>query len=99
MKDNALRVNPYDNVVIAIQHIGKGDAVTIGSETLFNTVQDIEPSHKIAVIAIKSGERVIRYGEPILEAMVDIPKGGWVHVHNAQPIIIPQQNERKGDRR
>jgi len=96
MKDNALRVNPCDNVAIAIKHIEKGDPVTVGGEILFSAVQDIEPSHKIALVAIKSGERVVRYGEPILQAMIDIPKGGWVHVHNAQPIVISQPDERGG---
>jgi len=96
MKDTALRVNPYDNVAIAIQYIEKGGLVIVGGEILFNAVQDIEPSHKIALIAIKSGEQVVRYGEPILQAMIDIPKGGWVHVHNAQPIVISQPDEREG---
>jgi len=92
MKDNTLKINPADNVAIAIEQIKKGGPIIINGERLFNAVNDIEPSHKVALIPIRSGSRIIRYGEPILEALVDINQGEWVHVHNAQPIISSTSN-------
>jgi len=86
MDNNALKVNPSDNVAIAIKPIKKGDAIFIEGEKLFVAVQDIEPSHKIALLEIDTGATVIRYGEPIVRAVKDIHKGEWVHVHNTQPI-------------
>ncbi|HQQ16415.1 MAG TPA: SAF domain-containing protein [Deltaproteobacteria bacterium] len=33
---------------------------------------------------IRAGEPVIKYGEEIGRAREDIPRGGWVHVHNLE---------------
>jgi altronate dehydratase len=86
MKDNALRINPADNVAIAIRAIKKGEPVILGGKELFKMAQDIDASHKIALVEIKNGGKVIRYGEPIVQAMVDIGQGEWIHVHNAEPV-------------
>ena len=86
MKNNALKVNSADNVAIAIKPFKKGDVVTIDGAEYFPVVQDIAPSHKIALADIKAGSSVIRYGEPIVQATVDIHRGEWVHVHNTRPI-------------
>lgn len=92
MKNNAVKVNQADNVAIAIKPLAKGDVVTIDSTVYFPVVHDIAPSHKIALADIKAGGRIIRYGEPIVEATVDIHKGEWVHVHNTQPIAVSPAN-------
>jgi len=86
MKDNALKVNPADNVAIAIRAIKKGEAVIINNARVLDAAQDIEASHKIALVSIKKDDSVIRYGEPIIRAMVNIGQGEWVHVHNAEPL-------------
>jgi altronate hydrolase len=86
MDNNALKVNASDNVAIAIKAIRKGDTIVIEGEKLFVAVQDIEPSHKIALMEIDTGATVIRYGEPIVQAKQDIHRGEWVHIHNTQPI-------------
>jgi altronate dehydratase len=46
----------------------------------------VAASHKIALVDIKAGGDIIRYGEPIVQARDDIKQGQWVHVHNTQPI-------------
>jgi altronate dehydratase len=86
MKDNALKINAVDNVAIAIRAIKKGEPVIIGGARVLDAAQDIEASHKIALVPIRKGGHVIRYGEPIIQAMMDIRQGEWVHVHNAEPI-------------
>ena len=86
MKDNALKLNPADNVAIAIRAIKKGEPVVIGGARVLDAAQDIEASHKIALVPIRKGGPVIRYGEPIIQAMFDIGQGEWVHVHNAEPL-------------
>lgn len=90
MKDNALRINPVDNVAIAIRPLRKGDPVIIDGKEAFLMAQDIEASHKIALKPILKGGLVIRYGEPIVQAMSDIGQGEWIHVHNAEPIMVEQ---------
>ena len=86
MENNALKMNEDDNVVIAMQNIKKGSLVIINEQQLFNAAEDIDLGHKIALVPIASGEKVFRYGEPIVEATSDIKQGEWVHVHNTQPI-------------
>jgi altronate hydrolase len=86
MDSNALKVNPRDNVVIAIRQISKGEDVVVDGVKLLEADEDIAASHKIALTGIKAGGNVIRYGEPIVQARDDIRRGQWVHVHNTQPI-------------
>ncbi len=88
MENNALKINPADNVVVAIRNVKKGDPVIVAGERLFYAAQDVELGHKIAISLIKSGSQVIRYGEPILKATVDIQQGQWVHLHNTQPELL-----------
>jgi len=86
LKNNALKINEEDNVVIAISDINKSEAVVVNGENLFNAAEDIAAGHKIALTPIKSDEKVFRYGEAIVRATHPIEKGEWVHVHNTEPI-------------
>ena len=86
MKNNALKINPTDNVVIALRALKKGDMVILENEKSFEMMEDIQAGHKIALESITSGEKVYRYGEPIVEATRTINRGEWVHVHNTRPI-------------
>jgi hypothetical protein len=86
LKSNALKINEKDNVAIAMHNIAKDEAVVVDGQSLLEVIEDIEAGHKIALSAIASGERVYRYGEPIVETTRAISPGEWVHVHNTQPI-------------
>lgn len=86
MKNNALKINPSDNVIIALQSLKKGDPVILESKRIFYIMEDIQAGHKIALKHIAVGEKVYRYGEPILEATQVINRGEWVHIHNTHPI-------------
>jgi altronate hydrolase len=86
MNNNALKVNPRDNVVIAIRQIACGEDIVVDGVKLLSAAEDVAASHKIALIDIKAGGVVLRYGEPIVQARDNIQKGQWVHVHNTQPI-------------
>lgn len=86
LKSNALKINPADNVAIAIRDIKKGEAVIVDGTEICTAAEDIAASHKIALKSIPRGEQVIRYGEPIVVATSDISTGQWVHLHNTRPI-------------
>ena len=47
-----------------------------------NVCVDLDSGHKYALIDIKQGEDVIKYGFPIGKASADIVKGDHVHSHN-----------------
>jgi altronate hydrolase len=86
MNSNALKVNPRDNVVIAIRQIARGEDIVVEGVKLLAAAEDVAASHKIALTDIKAGGNILRYGEPIVQARDDIQKGQWVHVHNTRPI-------------
>ena len=44
----------------------------------------IPAGHKYALSDIKTGEKVIKYGQVIGRAKCDIKKGEWVHTHNVK---------------
>lgn len=44
--------------------------------------EGIPAGHKKAIVPIKKGEAIIKYGNPIGIATADISEGEWVHTHN-----------------
>ena len=77
----AIKINPADNVVVALHPIAKGTAVPVENTTV-TAVEDIPQGHKMAIAPIKSGENVIKYGFPIGHATADAVPGTWMHTHN-----------------
>ena len=47
-----------------------------------DNVEVREDGHKYALRSIKTGENIIKYGEPIGHATAEIEAGEWVHTHN-----------------
>ncbi|HET7848263.1 MAG TPA: UxaA family hydrolase [Pseudolabrys sp.] len=45
---------------------------------------DVPIGHKVALVDIKKGETVWKYGHDIGKAVADIKKGEHVHVHNVK---------------
>ena len=70
----AIKINPADNVVVALHPIAKGTAVPVENTTV-TAVEDIPQGHKMAIAPIKTGENVIKYGFPIGHAMADAVPG------------------------
>ncbi|MDD4138688.1 MAG: altronate dehydratase family protein [Eubacteriales bacterium] len=42
----------------------------------------VPPGHKVALTALKAGQRIVKYGWPIGVASEPIEAGAWVHTHN-----------------
>lgn len=79
MTKKTIIINPLDNVAVALCDLKKGDVhegVTL--------TEDITKGHKFALRTIKTGENIIKYGNPIASAVADIPAGGHVHTHNVR---------------
>lgn len=76
-----LRINPRDNVVVALESIPSG---TVFEELGITVSQDVPAGHKCAISDIEAGEAVVKYGNPIGKATEFIKKGGWVHTHNVK---------------
>lgn len=74
-----VRLNPGDNVVIALRDLAAGETVAHVPQPLAGSVPR---GHKIAALPIAAGENVVRYGQIIGQAKADIAPGDHVHVHN-----------------
>ncbi len=70
-------ITPQDSVGVALAPLKKGQLVEGVTLT-----EDIEKGHKFALKDIKSGEKVIKYGEVIGRATADIVPGEHIHSHN-----------------
>lgn len=80
---NSIKIHPNDNVMVALKSITLGDDLTSD----LKAEEDIKYGHKAALIEIKKGQPIIKYGNPIGEAKSDIKPGQWVHTHNMKTAI------------
>ncbi|WP_120634916.1 UxaA family hydrolase [Ruegeria sp. EL01] len=76
---DVVRLNPADNVVIALRDLSNGDQPAGVPTPLPGSVSR---GHKIAIAPIPAGENVIRYGQIIGQAKMNIAPGEHIHVHN-----------------
>ncbi len=75
-------ISPNDSVGVALCLLSKGEST---DGVLLS--EDIEKGHKFALKDIKSGEKVIKYGEVIGIASSDIKAGEHVHTHNMKTSL------------
>ena len=47
-------------------------------------LKEVHLGHKLALTDIKIEDTIVKYGHDIGRAVEDIPKGGYVHVHNVK---------------
>ena len=76
-----LKINPADNVVVAIQPQQKGAVINVDGQSI-TILEDVPAGHKIAIHEIKQGQDVIKYGYPIGHAREDKQPGSWMNEHN-----------------
>ena len=80
--------NPEDNVGVIVVEDLKAGARMMGviteNDTTTNVTakHDIPIGHKVALVNLKAGDTIIKYGEDIGEMTGDAKKGEHVHTHN-----------------
>jgi galactarate dehydratase len=72
-------LNPADDVGVARQKIGKGEATGYNGLIAKDL---IGRGHKVALKPIKSGQEVHKFGQVIGVATADIEAGQHIHLHN-----------------
>ncbi|MFH1266269.1 MAG: UxaA family hydrolase [Planctomycetota bacterium] len=83
-----LRLSPEDNVAAVTTTIEAGETVTIQGQPV--TMLDRVPTgHKVAVIRIAAGEKVVKYEAAIGSATREIRPGEYVHTHNLASDYLP----------
>jgi (2R)-sulfolactate sulfo-lyase subunit alpha len=75
-----------DMVAVAVRDLAPGPASGAyleGQDVVSVDLQEaVQLGHKLALADISQGQDVIEYGQRIGTALRDIPRGGYVHVHN-----------------
>ena len=77
----AVHLRPEDNIAVAARNLPAGAEIQINGRAV-TLPQRIGLGHKVALVPIKKGEAVSKYGQIIGFASQDIPAGGHVHVQN-----------------
>lgn len=81
METKYLKINPADNVAVAIAPLKAGEKLTIdGQEIVLN--EDVPAGHKFALKGFAAGEDIIKYGYPIGHAIQAQRQGDWMNEKN-----------------
>ena len=81
METKYLKINPADNVVVAISALKAGEEISVDN-TVIRLTEDVPAGHKIALKDFAEGENVIKYGYPIGHARQALKQGCWVNENN-----------------
>ncbi len=71
------KINDKDNVAVALEKLKKGEIIDN-----IKLLDDIPFGHKVLLNDLKSGENIIKYGNPIGHLTIDCKKGEHIHEHN-----------------
>lgn len=95
MGNKVLKVNPKDNVIVALQDLAKGEAVQYNGET-YILQEDIPAKHKFYVNDMQAGEEVIMYGVLVGKIQHLVLRGMRMSTdnlkHAAEPYVYRKVN-------
>lgn len=83
-----LRINPKDNVIVALRDLCKGDKIKEGMEQ-YQLTGDIAAKHKFAAKDFVAGDTIIMYGVTVGKATKEIKMGSLISVDNVVHDIDP----------
>ncbi|MBW8880832.1 MAG: altronate dehydratase [Asticcacaulis sp.] len=76
-----LRVHDRDHVAVALEDLAAGTEVSVAALAVALR-DDVPKGHKLALVDLKAGDEVLKFGFPIGRATRDIAAGEHVHSHN-----------------
>lgn len=76
-----IQIHEMDTVAVALKGLSKGTKIKHGNMVI-SVLENIPRGHKIALVPIAEGDKVMKYGNPIGLATKQILPGEWVHTHN-----------------
>jgi altronate hydrolase len=76
-------IHPADNVAVCIESAQAGELVEIGDYRV-HLIEAVPVGHKVALVDIKKGQDVVKYGAPIGHAILTVKAGCHVHTHNVK---------------
>ncbi len=82
-----VQVHPQDTVAILVNEGGLRAGTRFDSG--LTLIEDVPEAHKVALVDIRAGEPILRYGSVIGYAERDIPRGSWVHEERMRLPVPP----------
>lgn len=83
MQTPVLRLDPKDNVIIALRNLRKGDRVSLSAQE-YVLASDVAAKHKFAAEAVPRGGELIMYGVVVGKATCPIQQGEILTTRNVQ---------------
>ena len=88
MKHKVLKVNPKDNVIVALTDLKKGETISFeGDEYVLQ--ENINAKHKFFTTDLDTGDEIIMYGVLVGKAQSFIPRGGLMTTTNTKHAADP----------
>ena len=84
---NFIKINPDDNVAVAIHPLKKGENITVNNKNIITIQEDIPAGHKVALKDFNVDENIIKYGYPIGHTITPISQGAWINEKNIRKIV------------
>lgn len=84
----AIRLSPADNVVVCCRHVACGERIEVEGHVL-SVARAVPIGHKLALVSLMPGDKVLKYGMPIGSMTVAAAAGDWVHMHNMKSDYMP----------
>lgn len=89
-RTKGIKNNEIDNVATIFGQVKEGSEIDVidskGNRAVVKVLENVPYGHKIALNEIKKGEKIIKYGEGLGIATVEIKVGQHVHIHNIESI-------------
>ena len=83
METKYLKINPADNVVVAITDLKAGEIISDeGADVVLK--EDVPAGHKVTLKNMTEGENVIKYGYPIGHVRQNVEAGKWINENQIQ---------------
>ena len=83
METKYLKINPADNVAVAISELKSGETITVDGVSIV-LKENIPAWHKVALKDFSEGEDIIKYGYPIGHARMAVKQGSWMNEKQIQ---------------
>ena len=83
METKYLKINPADNVVVAITDLKAGEVIKEGNIEII-LKEDVPAGHKVTLKDFSEGENVIKYGYPIGHVRFQVEAGRWINENQIQ---------------
>ncbi|PHQ29612.1 UxaA family hydrolase [Leeuwenhoekiella nanhaiensis] len=83
MKSKLIKVQPEDNVAVALVDLYQGDEVEFEGESV-KILNDSKAKHKVALVDLAAGDSIYMYGVLVGKALSPIGKGGLLTTENVK---------------